>query len=189
MVNLGIQSTCDEALYQIEEPDDWLRFGNPWEKARPEFMIPINFYGRVEKTNGVSKASSRRFKTTKFGSTDPVRTSFDCFPDKVALQMNDTHPAIAIAELMRLLVDVEGLAWDKKSEKHLMNKLSRGRNCKSTLDCELREKHIGDEWITDLSQLRKIEKFAEVPSFVQKVQQVKNENKMKLASLIEKDYG
>ncbi|GFS89944.1 glycogen phosphorylase, muscle form [Nephila pilipes] len=33
---------------------------------------------------------------------------------------------------------------------------------------------IGDEWITDLSQLRKIEKFAEVPSFVQKVQQVKN---------------
>ncbi|GIX94524.1 glycogen phosphorylase [Caerostris extrusa] len=116
MVNLGIQSTCDEALYQlglyieelqeieddaglgngglgrlaacfldsmaslgmasygyglryeygifaqkiqnceqVEEPDDWLRFGNPWEKARPEFMIPINFYGRVEKTNGVSK--------------------------------------------------------------------------------------------------------------------------------------
>ena len=32
---------------QVEEPDDWLRFGNPWEKARPEFMLPINFYGRV----------------------------------------------------------------------------------------------------------------------------------------------
>lgn len=35
---------------QSEEPDDWLRFGNPWEKARPEFMLPVNFYGRVETT-------------------------------------------------------------------------------------------------------------------------------------------
>ena len=35
---------------QIEEPDDWLRFGNPWEKARPEFTLPVNFYGRVEDT-------------------------------------------------------------------------------------------------------------------------------------------
>lgn len=35
---------------QIEEPDDWLRYGNPWEKARPEFMLPVNFYGRVEDT-------------------------------------------------------------------------------------------------------------------------------------------
>lgn len=32
---------------QQEEPDDWLRFGCPWEKARPEFMLPVNFYGRV----------------------------------------------------------------------------------------------------------------------------------------------
>lgn len=30
---------------QQEEPDDWLRFGNPWEKARPEYMLPVNFYG------------------------------------------------------------------------------------------------------------------------------------------------
>ncbi|KAL3188580.1 hypothetical protein MRX96_022585 [Rhipicephalus microplus] len=36
---------------QTEVPDDWLRFGNPWEKARPEYMIPVNFYGRVEKTD------------------------------------------------------------------------------------------------------------------------------------------
>ena len=32
--------------------------------------------------------------------------------DKVAIQLNDTHPAIAIAELMRLLIDVYGLAWE-----------------------------------------------------------------------------
>ena len=31
--------------------------------------------------------------------------------DKVAIQLNDTHPAIGVAELMRLLVDVHGVAW------------------------------------------------------------------------------
>merc|ERR1719428_2524454 len=34
-------------------------------------------------------------------------------PDKVAVQMNDTHPTIAVAEMMRLLVDVQGVAWDE----------------------------------------------------------------------------
>jgi glycogen phosphorylase len=37
--------------------------------------------------------------------------NFDAFPDKVAIQLNDTHPSIAVAELMRVLVDDEGLEW------------------------------------------------------------------------------
>ncbi len=37
---------------------------------------------------------------------------FEDFHDQVAVQLNDTHPAVAILELMRLLVDKEGLDWD-----------------------------------------------------------------------------
>uniref|UniRef100_UPI0037E7BAB3 glycogen phosphorylase, brain form n=1 Tax=Semicossyphus pulcher TaxID=241346 RepID=UPI0037E7BAB3 len=200
----GIFNQKISSGWQVEEADDWLRYGNPWEKARPEYMLPVHFYGRVEKTeSGVkwvdtqvvlampydtpvpgyqnntvntmrlwsAKAPNdfklqnfnvggyieavldrnlaenisrvlypndnffegkelrlkqeyfvvaatlqdiiRRFKSSKFGCRDPVRTSFDTFPDKVAIQLNDTHPALAIPELMRILVDIEKLDWEK----------------------------------------------------------------------------
>lgn len=39
----------------MEEADDWLRYGNPWERARPEYMLPVHFYGRVERTESGAK--------------------------------------------------------------------------------------------------------------------------------------
>jgi starch phosphorylase len=41
-----------------------------------------------------------------------AHSDFATFPDKVAIQMNDTHPALAVAELMRVLVDENNLEWE-----------------------------------------------------------------------------
>lgn len=42
--------------------------------------------------------------------------NFDKFAEFTAIQLNDTHPVIAIPELMRLLLDVEGVSWEKAWE-------------------------------------------------------------------------
>jgi starch phosphorylase len=55
----------------------------------------------------------RRFKAAKFGTRETTRTNFELLPDKVAIQLNDTHPSLAIPELMRILVDIEGIPWNK----------------------------------------------------------------------------
>lgn len=55
----------------------------------------------------------RRYKASKFGSKKAVRTTFDAFPEKVAIQLNDTHPALAIPELLRILLDIEKLPFEE----------------------------------------------------------------------------
>lgn len=184
---------------QIENPDNWLRYGNIWEFQRPASIYTVNFYGRVvEFENGSSieshwidadsvvamaydvpipgyatqtvntlrlwsAKSAKEFNLNQFNdgnyelavegrnasesiskvlypndasaSGRELRLKQQYFfvsasiqdilhrfllkhddwtklPDKIVIQLNDTHPAIAVAEMMYQLVDIHRLDWD-----------------------------------------------------------------------------
>ncbi|XP_045198011.2 glycogen phosphorylase, muscle form-like [Mercenaria mercenaria] len=191
--------------YQFEEPDQWLKNGNPWEIVRHEYTQKVKFGGRVVHNKGElvkwvdtqdvlalpydtpvpgyknnvvnvvrlwsAKAPNsfsleffndgeyikavfdrnlaenisrvlypkdnmfegkalrlkqeyflvsaslqdaiRRYKSSQPGVFVCKRESFEEFPNKIAFQLNDTHPALAVPELMRLLMDEEGLTWEQ----------------------------------------------------------------------------
>ena len=185
--------------WQVEKTDKWLRFGNPWEIARPEWAVGVKFGGHTEhymdehgrqhtawipdKTvNGIpydtpvlgyrnntantlrlwsaeapesfdfavfnrgdyygaviKKIISENLSKVLYPNDEPMQGKalrleqqfffVSCslqdmlriirvqkipltrFHEKFAIQLNDTHPAIAVAELMRLLVDDHGMEW------------------------------------------------------------------------------
>ncbi|KAK6201704.1 releases glucose-1-phosphate from glycogen [Scheffersomyces amazonensis] len=189
--------------YQVEVPDYWLKYSNPWEITRHEIQIPVDFYGYVyedhDPNSGVAKKvwsggervlavavdfpipgyntsntnnlrlwnakPTEEFDFTKFNAGDYQQSvnsqqraeaitsvlypndnfeggkelrlkqqyfwvaaslhdivrrfkknhknNWNKFPDQVAIQLNDTHPTLAIVELQRIFVDLEGLEWSK----------------------------------------------------------------------------
>ncbi|MCC7168464.1 MAG: glycogen/starch/alpha-glucan phosphorylase, partial [Rhodospirillales bacterium] len=197
----GMFSQVIENGFQTELPENWLRFGNPWEFARPEVVYTVKFFGKsvpyhdshgrlaydwtdaeevlamaydqpvpgygawtVNNIRLWASKSSRAFDLKRFNQGDymaairdqgesenlskvlypddstsmgkAVRLKQEYFfvsaslqdilrrylsqhkgfgqlPEKVAIQLNDTHPSMAVAEMMRLLLDVYGLEWEE----------------------------------------------------------------------------
>jgi len=184
--------------YQIEHPDHWLMYPDPWEVARPREVVQVPLACSFRLENGTLRAvphapthllgvpydrpvvgygghnintlrlwaasSPAFFDFGEFSSGDFVGAIVDrtvaetvtrvlypddstvagqalrfvqeyflvccsladiikrfrhnnnawaALPDKVAIQMNDTHPAMAVAELMRILLDEARLPWDQ----------------------------------------------------------------------------
>jgi glycogen phosphorylase len=185
---------------QLELPDNWLRYRNPWELDRQEHLHPVKFYGRVITTTNKygkivkewvdtedvmamafdtpipgyknstvntmrlwSAKSSRDFDLKFFNEGNYIRavekkmqtetiskvlypadnviegkelrlkqeyflasatvhdvlyrfkkmhSDLRLLPEKVAIQLNDTHPSLAIPELMRVLLDLENVEWE-----------------------------------------------------------------------------
>lgn len=189
---------------QMEHPDDWLKYGNPWEIVRPQYARTVNLYGRVEdscddlgdyrpqwvgtkQVEGIpydltivgygactvnflrlwEAKASEQLDLQVFnqgGYVEAVREKamgesiskvlypndetesgkelrlvqqyffvtcslqdmiarfqrsnddWNLFPEKVVVQLNDTHPAVAILELMRIFLDVELMSWERAWE-------------------------------------------------------------------------
>ena len=198
----GIFKQAFEDGYQVEYPDDWAFYGNPWEFPAPDDLQVVGFYGHTEALDddqgglrarwvpgemvrgepshmlvpgyGTETVNILRLWRARAGhesfdlglfnagryaeaveaqmrsenltkvlypsdSTpagrelrlkqqyflvscslrDIIRrfrfrnSDWEAFPDKVVIQLNDTHPVLAIPELMRLLVDENGVGWEQ----------------------------------------------------------------------------
>ena len=198
----GIFKQAFEDGYQVERPDDWTFYGNPWEFPAPDDLQVVGFYGHTEAVKddpgglrarwvpgemvrgepshmlvpgyGTETVNILRLWRARAGqesfdlglfnagryaeaveaqmrsenltkvlypsdSTDAGKelrlkqqyflvscslrdiirrfrfrnSDWEAFPDKVVIQLNDTHPVLAIPELMRLLVDENGISWEQ----------------------------------------------------------------------------
>ncbi|KAJ8130612.1 hypothetical protein O1611_g3016 [Lasiodiplodia mahajangana] len=83
-----------ETISAVLYPNDNLDRGKELRLKQQYFWVAASLYDIV-----------RRFKKSKRPWSE--------FPDQVAIQLNDTHPTLAIVELQRILVDVERLDWDE----------------------------------------------------------------------------
>lgn len=83
-----------ETISAVLYPNDNLDRGKELRLKQQYFWVAASLYDIV-----------RRFKKSK--------RAWKEFPDQVAIQLNDTHPTLAIVELQRILIDLEGLEWEE----------------------------------------------------------------------------
>lgn len=86
-----------ETISAVLYPNDNLDRGKELRLKQQYFWVAASLYDIV-----------RRFKKSK--------REWRELPDQVAIQLNDTHPTLAIVELQRILIDIEGLSWDNAWE-------------------------------------------------------------------------
>jgi starch phosphorylase len=79
-------------------------------------------YPNDEEIRGKELRLQQQYFFTSCSLQDMIRRhetaghSIENFHEQCAVQLNDTHPSIGVAELMRLLIDIQGLGWDKAWE-------------------------------------------------------------------------
>ncbi len=83
-----------ETLTRVLYPDDSTTEGKGLRFLQEYFLVACSLADLI-----------RRFRLTN--------ASWSALPDKVAIQLNDTHPALAVPELLRILLDVAHLGWDE----------------------------------------------------------------------------
>lgn len=91
------QKILSETISKVLYPSDSFEAGRELRLIQEYFLV----------------ACAVRDAVTRYRKT---HDTFDMFASKVAIHLNDTHPALAVAELMRILVDENDLPWDKAWE-------------------------------------------------------------------------
>src|SRR5260370_37828980 len=89
-----VQELAAETVTRVLYPDDSTSMGQGLRFVQEYFLVACSLADIV-----------RRFRRSN--------ADWSKLPDKVAIQLNDTHPTMAISELMRILLDEEKLGWDE----------------------------------------------------------------------------
>src|SRR6266436_5174376 len=90
-----LEKVAAESVTRVLYPDDSTEAGRVLRFLQEYFLVSCS----------LQDMSARFFATGN--------TSWSSFPDKVAVQMNDTHPALCVAELMRILLDQAHMTWEQ----------------------------------------------------------------------------
>ena len=93
-VNAVAETLGAESLTRVLYPDDSTSLGQGLRFVQEAFLVSCSLADLV-----------RRFRRRN--------ADWSALPEKVSIQLNDTHPALAVAELMRILLDDAHLGWDE----------------------------------------------------------------------------